>query len=92
MTTVTGMLPAVAMSAALMAVVSCVALTNVVVRALPFQFSAELFTKFVPFTVSVKAAPPTDALVGDMPETTGVGLLMVNGTTADVPPDDDAVT
>ncbi len=37
--TVTLAVPAVRMSAAVMAAVNCVALTNVVVRGLPFQFT-----------------------------------------------------
>ncbi len=64
--TVTVSAPAVAMSAALIAAVICVALTNVVTFALPLKFTTEVFTKFVPFTVSVNAAPPAVAVVGLM--------------------------
>ena len=85
-TTVTGTLLAVAMSAALMAVVSCVALTNVVVRALPFQFTVEPFTKLVPFTVSVNAAPPAIAPAGLKLVAVGAGLLTEKVSAADVPP------
>src|SRR2546428_9134354 len=56
--------PAVARSVTGIAAVSCVALMKVVVRAEPLKFTAELETKFVPFTVSVKAASATDLLVG----------------------------
>ncbi len=49
-----------------MAAVSCVALTKVVVRAFPLKLTVEPLTKFVPFTVKVKAAPPAMALVGEM--------------------------
>ncbi len=41
-------------SVAGIAAVSCVALTNVVGCAVPFQFTTASFVKFVPFTVSVK--------------------------------------
>src|SRR5438093_197201 len=62
--TVTGTLAAVAMSAAAIAAVNWAALTKVVVRAAPFQRTVEALVKPVPSTVSVKAAPPTAALVG----------------------------
>ncbi len=51
------------------------ALTNVVVRALPFQFTAELETNFVPFTVSVKASSPAVALAGEREAMVGTGFL-----------------
>ena len=63
--TVTEALPAAAMSAAVIAAVSCVALTKVVVRFAPFQRTTEPLTKLLPFTVSVKAAPPAAALFGE---------------------------
>src|SRR4029077_19346808 len=46
--TVTGTVPAEAMAAAGMAAVNCVALTNVVVRAVPPKLTIEAATKFVP--------------------------------------------
>ncbi len=65
-TTVTEAVPAVAMSAAVMEAVSFVLLKNVVVRADPFQSTTEPpETKFDPRTVSVKAAPPAVALLGE---------------------------
>ena len=76
--TVTGKLPTAAMSAGVTAAVSCVALTNVVALAAPLKFTTELETKPVPFTVNVKAAPPTVALVGESVVITGDGLLIVN--------------
>jgi hypothetical protein len=85
--TVIGTLPAVAMSAAVIAAVSCVALTNVVARALPFQRTLAPLTKLVPFTVSVNAGPPALALAGDRLEIAGAGLLVVNVIAADVPLD-----
>jgi hypothetical protein len=76
--TVTGKLPTAAMSAGVIAAVSCVALTNAVALAAPLKFTTELETKPVPFTVNVKAAPPTVALVGESVVITGDGLLIVN--------------
>src|SRR5207249_4118769 len=84
--TVTCAVPAVAMSAAEMAAVSCVALTNVVVRAAPFQRTSEAATKPLPVTVTVKAAPPTVALAGATVESVGTGALVMNVRAADVPP------
>jgi hypothetical protein len=75
--TVTVAVPAVAMSAAVIAAVSCVALTNVVVLAAPLNFTTDADTKPVPFTVRVKAAPPAVALVGAREVSVGAGLLMM---------------
>jgi hypothetical protein len=72
--TLTGTDPGVARSAAVMAARSRVALTKVVVRSAPFQRTTDPATNPVPFTVSVKAAPPTEALAGDRPVTVGTGL------------------
>jgi hypothetical protein len=74
------------MSAAVIAAVSCVAETKVVARLLPFHCTVELETKFDPFTVSVKPAPPWRTDVGDSEETTGVGLSIVKDSAADAPP------
>lgn len=52
--TVTATDPGKAASAAVMEAVSCVALTKVVVCAVPFQFTAASLVKFVPVTVNVK--------------------------------------
>jgi hypothetical protein len=80
LTTVTEALPTAAMSAAVIAAVSCVALTNVVARALPFQFTTDDDTNPVPVTVSVKSGLPTVVLVGDNDVNTGTGVaaLIVN--------------
>jgi hypothetical protein len=75
--TVTGAVPAVAISAAVIAAVNCVAFTNVVVLAAPLNFTTDVETKPVPFTVRVKAAPPAMALVGEREVSVGAGLLMV---------------
>ena len=75
--TVTVAVPAVAISAAVIAAVNCVALTNVVVLAAPLNFTTDVDTKPVPLTVRVKAAPPAVALVGEREVSVGAGLLMV---------------
>jgi mannose/fructose/N-acetylgalactosamine-specific phosphotransferase system component IID len=41
-----------------------VAETNVVRSAVPFQFTVEVETKFVPLTVNVKSGPPAAAQLG----------------------------
>jgi hypothetical protein len=64
--TVTLKLPAVAISEAKMAAASCVVSTKVVIRAFPLKLTVEPLTKFVPFTIKVKPAPPAMALVGKM--------------------------
>ena len=74
--TATVAVPAVAISAAVMAAVSCVALTKIVVLATPLNFTTEVDTNPVPLTVSVKAAPPAVALVGEREVSVGAGLLM----------------
>jgi len=51
---------------------------NVVALAAPLSFTTEVDTKPVPFTVSVKAAPPAVALVGEIEAAVGAGLLIVN--------------
>ncbi len=81
-TTVTCALPWVPMSLAGIAAVTWLALTNVVVRATPFQRTCEVGTKLLPFTVSVNAAPPAAVLGGasDVSAGTGLGALMVNDT------------
>src|SRR6201986_796424 len=75
--TVTVAVPAVAISATEIAAVSCVALTNAVVLAAPLNFTTDVDTKPVPFTVRVKAAPPAVAVGGDRQVAVGAGLLMV---------------
>jgi hypothetical protein len=75
--TVTVAVPAVAISAAVIAAVNCVALTKVVVLGAPLNFTTDVETKPVPLTVRVKAAPPTVALFGEREVAVGAGLLMV---------------
>ena len=64
-------------------------LTNVVLLFEPFTCTTEPFTKFEPFTVSVKAPPPAMVEVGDRLESDGAGLtglLTVKGRDPLVPP------
>lgn len=79
--------PAEAMLFAGTEAVSCVALTNVVVRAVLPQYIVEPEMKPAPFTVKVNAAPPALVNAGDMFERLGAGLggmVMITGTTGDV--------
>jgi hypothetical protein len=86
--TVTDLVPVVAMSAAVIAAVNCVAETYVVVRSAPFHLTTDPLTKLLPFTVSVNPEPPTAAEDGDKLVRTGTGLpvVMVNVSAPDVPP------
>jgi hypothetical protein len=79
-----------AISAARIVAVNFVALTNVVVRALPLKRTTESllrFTKFVPLTVKVKLGPPAMTLVGERVVIVGTGTgETVKLTAFDVPP------
>src|SRR5204863_9190581 len=90
--TVTLAMPAAARSVAGIAAVSWVALTKVVVRVAPFHLTVLPLTKPVPATVSVKAGPPTRALLGVRPVSVGAGLFTVNVCAAEVPPPGAGVT
>src|SRR5438128_12068342 len=57
--------------------VSCVEETNVVVSAVPFQFTVEPETKLVPFTVNVNCAPPAVAQVGLSELIVGTALIVI---------------
>jgi hypothetical protein len=76
-TTVTDTVPAWAMSAAVMAAVSWVPLTTVVVRLAPFHCTAALETKFAPVTIRVKASPPAVVLAGASALSAGTGFADV---------------
>ena len=52
--------------------VSCLLLTNDVVRDVPFHTATELLLKLPPFTVRTKPAPPAVALFGESELTDGV--------------------
>jgi hypothetical protein len=75
--TVTAAVLAEAMAAAGTAAVNCVALTNVVVPAVPPKLTVEPVTKFVPLIVSVNAAPPAAALLGEIVVIVGVVIVGV---------------
>jgi len=85
-TTVIDAVPAVATRGAGTVAVSCVEEIKLVVSAVPFQFTAEVATKLLPFTVKVKSALPTVVQVGLIDVVVGTGLLIVNVTEFDVPP------
>jgi hypothetical protein len=68
------------------AAVSCVLLTNVVVRLDPFTRTIEPLTKFPPVTVSVSALLPAVALLGEMLDKDGAGLTTASVSADDVPP------
>src|SRR5579863_4896106 len=76
-TTVTDAVPIAAMSEARMLAVILSELSNVVVRAEPFQLTTDPATKPAPFTVSVNPAPPGAAALGESGWlTSGTGLLL----------------
>jgi hypothetical protein len=72
--TVIEAVPAVAIREAV--AVSCVEDTNVVASGAPFQFTVEVETKFVPFTVNVNCKPPAVAQVGLSELIVGVALIV----------------
>ena len=77
--TVTFMLPTIATSLAGIVADSFVALMNVVVSGLPLKVTTDFASKFAPFIVSEKGAPP-GACVAPRLDIAGTGLfaLMVN--------------
>jgi hypothetical protein len=75
LTTVTVAVPSAAMSAAVIAAVTCVLLTNALVRLEPFHCTVEVLTKLVPFTVRVNAAPPAVADAGLRLVIVGIGFV-----------------
>src|SRR5882672_3539491 len=87
--TVIDAVPAVAMSAAAIAAVSCEDEPKVVVRLPPFHRTTDPLMKFVPPTVSVNAAPPAAADVGVRLVVVGTGFgadEMVKTWAFEVPP------
>src|SRR5436190_190144 len=85
-TTLTDAVPAVAMRAPGTVAVSCVAETNAVVSAVPFQRTDELATKLLPFTVIMNCAAPARHELGLIEVVAGTGLLIVNACEFEVPP------
>ncbi len=77
--TVTAGVPVEAMLAAGMAAVNCVELTKVVATADPPKPTIEAATKFVPLTVSVKAALPATIVFGEIVVIVGVELDPLDG-------------
>ncbi len=63
-------------------------LTKVVVRLELLTWTIDPLTKFVPFTVRVKAAPPAKVVLGEMLVSEGTGLLTVKIRGAVAPPDE----
>ena len=88
--TVIAAVPGNAVSAAVIAAVSCVALTKVVGRGEPFQFATSPFTKFVPLTVSVKPAGLQNGVDGsdvvDAESEVMAGATTENESALEVPP------
>src|ERR1700680_4140496 len=82
--------PREAVSAYVIAALSCVALTNVVGRGEPFQFTTNPFTKFVPVTSRVKPVGRhygVEAIcVVDAESIVMVGAWIGNEIGLDVPP------
>ena len=75
-TTVTETVPAAAMSAAVIAAVTWLEETYVVVRLDPFHCTTEPLSKPLPFTVSVNPAPSAVVEVGLRPVVAGTGLFV----------------
>ena len=86
LTTVIVAVPAAATSATVMAALSCVALTYVVVRLLPFHWTCDDAMNPLPLTVSENAAAPASAVPGAMEAIAGAGLLTLNVAAAELPP------
>ena len=79
-------LPVEAMSLAGIAAVSCVLLTNVVVRFEPLTWTTDPLTKCEPLAVSVNAGPPAFAVLGEMLVSVGGGTVTVKTRGVEVPP------
>jgi hypothetical protein len=91
-TTATRAVPVALTSDARMVAVRVVLETKVVDRGEPFQFTTEVDTKFVPFTVIVKSELPAEVEVGEIEVVVGMGFVIVNVSAFDVPPPGAGVT
>jgi hypothetical protein len=76
-TTVIEAVPGLAIRAAGTVAVSCVEETKDVVSGEPFQFTVEVETKFVPFTVNVNCGPPGVTQVGSIEVIAGLALMVI---------------
>src|ERR1700688_135833 len=83
---VTVAVPTVAMSAAEISARKMALETKVVARALPFHCTVEEAMKFVPLTVSKKAASPANAALGPSDSVVGIGLSIVKLSAPETPP------
>ena len=86
MKTVTATVAALAISLTIMAAVSWVLFTKVVVRELPPHWTDEPEIKFDPLTVKVKAASPAVALGGEIEVRFGAGFCTGGGEGEPPPP------
>jgi len=84
--TETGYVPAVARSAVVSPIVSCVPLTNVDVRVEPLKLTVEEFKKLLPLMVRACAGEPTVIELGESEVTAGTGLPTVKSTAFEAPP------
>src|SRR5438094_1928353 len=76
-TTVIETVPALAIREAGTVAVSCVEETYIVTSAVPFQFTVEVETKFVPLTVNVNCGPPGVTQVGSIELIVGAALIVM---------------
>jgi hypothetical protein len=90
--TATWALPIAVMRLAETEAVSCVELTNVVVRGVPFHCTVAPERSPVPFTVSVKSPPPAAVEIGLRLVMPGTGGLIVKLSGFEVTPELDTVT
>jgi hypothetical protein len=86
LTTFTDAVPPAATSAELIAAVTSVPLTKVVVRVEPFHSTTAPGTNWLPVIMSVKAPLPETTLAGESDPATGAGLSIVNAVAPEVPP------